>query len=173
MATVTIALYASVADTILSLNVNHEKSTQDKLSYFETRMWLVRSVIYGYYLSLVGWFVCFGFFGFVKFSRYSYIPFCYAVVGVVVMVIGTVYVHWARQSINLNSHHASTDDTRMTSDEVAVSISRPSNLTSLGFSVIFLGGFAYFAVNFFNFNDRQYEDVYLHAMCTCFMTSMW
>ena len=172
MVTVTVALYASVADTILSLNVNKEKTVQDKLNYFQARMWIVHSIIYGYYLSLVGWFVCFGFFGFVKYTRYSYVPFGYAVAGVIVMVIGTVYVHWARKSIDIDNPKVSST-TYLTSGEIAVSISRPSNLTSLGFSVIFLGGFAYFAINFFNFRDRPYENLYLHSMCICFMTSMW
>lgn len=130
------------------------------------------SVIYGYYASLVGWFVCFGFFGFVKFSRYSYIPFCYSVVGVGVMVLGTLYIHHARKSIDISNPRINAGKI-LTLEEVTSSISRPANLTSLGFSVIFLGGFAYFAVNFFDFNDRPHELVYLHAMCVCYVTSMW
>jgi hypothetical protein len=170
--TVTFALYASVADTMLSLNANHYNTITDKLHYFETRMWLVQSVIYGYYFSLVSWFACFGFTGFVKFGRDSYIPVVYAVIGVVVMVLGTGYVHYSRKSIDISNPHIKAKKI-YTTDEVNVSISRPANLTALGFSIIFLGGFAYDAVNIFDFNDRPHEDVYLHAMSVCFMTSMW
>ena len=170
--TVTTALYASVADTILSLNANQYNSVSDKLNYLESRLWIVQSVIYGYYFSLIGWFVCFGFFGFVKYNRDSYVPFWYAVVGVIVMVIGTIYVHNVRKGIGEDNPDLKTRKD-LTEDEVNVSINRPANLTSLGFSVIFLGGFSYFAINFFNFNDRPNEELYLHAMSLCFMTSMW
>lgn len=170
--TVTFALYASVADTVLTLNANHYNTTQAKLKYFQSRMWIVQSVIYGYYFSLIGWFVCFACFGFVKYGRESYVPLFYASIGIVVMVIGTIYIHYARKSIDLN-HPVIKSTKILTTEEVNVSISRPANLTSLGFSVIFLGGFAYFAVNFFDFNDREGEDLYLHAMCVTFMTSMW
>ena len=172
MTTVTFALYASVADTVLSLNANHYNTVADKLHYLESRIWIVQSVIYGYYFSLVGWFVCFGFFGYVKFGRDSNIPCIYAAIGILVMVCGTVYVHHARRCIDVESPQTNTMK-QLTEEEIAVSISRPANLTSLGFSVIFLGGFAYFAVNFFDFNDRPHEMVYLHAMCLCYMTSMW
>ena len=170
--TVTFALYSSVADTVLTLNANHYDTTTAKLHYFQSRMWMVQSVIYGYYFSLVGWFVCFAFFGLVKYNRVTYVPLVYAVIGVVVMIIGTAYVHFARKSIDLVNPQIKAKHF-LTTDEVNVSISRPANLTSLGFSVIFLGGFAYFAVNFFEFYDRKAEDAYLHAMSICFMTSMW
>jgi len=172
MTTVTFALYASVADTVLSLNANHYNTVASKLHYIESRMWIVQSVIYGYYFSLVGWFACFAFFGFVKFGRVSYVPLVYAIVGVIVMVIGTLYVHHARKSVDVENPRVNSSKF-LTTEEVAVSISRPANLTSLGFSVIFLGGFSYFAVNFFFFNDRPHEMVYLHAMCLCYTTSMW
>jgi len=144
MTTVTFALYASVADTVLSLNANHYNTVASKLHYIESRMWIVQSVIYGYYFSLVGWFACFAFFGFVKFGRVSYVPLVYAIVGVIVMVIGTLYVHHARKSVDVENPRVNSSKF-LTTEEVAVSISRPANLTSLGFSVIFLGGFSYFA----------------------------
>ena len=172
--TVTSSLYASAADTILTININRINTVRDKLNYLQSRIWIVQSVVYGYYFSLVGWFASFSQIGFVKYSQFSYIPMVYAVIGVVVFVLGTVYLHYARQHVTEGSSADDASPSKKSSSEDSNAIlSRPSNLTSLGFSVIFLGGFAYDMVNLFDFRDRKFEYRYLHGMCISFVTSMW
>ena len=161
-----------MADTMLSLKLNDCKTVHDKLNYLESRMWIVQSVIYGYYFTIVGWFFCLGFMGLVKYSRDTYIPFAYSGVGVTGIVIGTLYLHYARRSVDVETPKIRSKKI-LTMDEVNVSINHPANLTSLGFSMIFLGGVAFKAITFFDFRGRNYEYFYLNVMCLSFTTSMW
>lgn len=55
----------------------------------------------------------------------------------------------------------------------SVAMTRPSLMKNIGFSVLFLGGFAHSAVKSFDFNKRKLEIMYLHTMCLSFMVSMW
>jgi hypothetical protein len=137
---------------------------------------LCRSCTWYYYLSLIGWFVVFGLFGFVKFSRYSYVPFAYAITGIVVIICGIGYLSHVRHQVVRDIPVEATDAAVFRQhgrENVNFVINRHSILSSVAFAVIFLGGYAYFAICFFNFNDRRFELVYLHAMCISFMTSMW
>ena len=117
----------------------------------------------------MGWFIIFGQIGILKYSKNSAIGFWYAIAGLAGLVFGSFYLykHFPRNGENPS---VSDDPYR---DKTSVAANRPHVMSNVGFSVIFLGGFAYFCVLFFNFNDREFEFIYLHAMCLCFTTSMW
>mmetsp|Transcript_13950 Transcript_13950/g.20869 ORF Transcript_13950/g.20869 Transcript_13950/m.20869 type:complete len:580 (-) Transcript_13950:163-1902(-) len=173
MFTITFALLSAVQDTLLTLVVNYMTCVGARLRFIRSQWFLCHSCVWYYHISLLGWFVVFALFGIIKYSRRSYVPLIYASCGVFVVFSGTMYLSWIRKRIvsgGLTSHNSRNS---FAVDDESVSISRPALLSSIAFAVIFLGGFAYFAVNFFNFNDRKYEVLYLHAMSISFMISMW
>ena len=82
--TVCVGLVAALHDTILSVNANSlENSTQRSEFLRRTDGISYRCVLF-YQISIVGWFIVFGMFGFVKYSRISILPCVYAAAGVVV-----------------------------------------------------------------------------------------
>lgn len=177
MITITFALVAAVQDTLISLIVNYYQSAQARLVFIRSYWILCRSCTWYYYLSLIGWFVVFGLFGVVKFSHYSYAPFAYALSGIAMMVCGMGYLSNVRHQVARGHLPSEVSDEEVWKqhgrENVNNVINRHSLLSSIAFTVIFLGGYAYFAICFFNFNNRRFELVYLHAMSISFMTSMW
>ena len=169
---VTLAFVACVLDSILTQFTSDFRTSEYKVKFLQSQQLISNSCSILYNLTLFTWFWVFALIGLVKYNRVSYIPFSYAVVGMVGLLSGMLYL---RNKFNSSTTYDGGDKNEAGGvvDEQSVAVSRPSNLGGIAFSVIFLGGYAYYNVLFFNFRGRQHETAYLHAMSLCFMVSMW
>ena len=169
--TIALSFISAVQDTRLTQLAFDFRTSEYRLKFLKSQS-IVCSTCTGFYrFSLVGWFIITALFGKVKYNRDSTIPFWYTVAGLIGLAVGQAYLsyHYPKAKVNLTDPPPTTNN----HENSSVTLNRPNILSNVGFSVIFLGGFAYFAVNFFNFNDRENENLYLHSMCFCFMISMW
>ena len=137
-----------------------------------------------FYLALVGWYVVFGLFGFTKYTSVSYTPIIFASIGFVVTALGATHLNSAKVLVDLDISSRRLEvatagkDERREAASSSQCIARPALLNQIAFRVLFLGGFAYNAVNFFQLQPAgagvqyNYDACYLIFMSLCFALSL-
>merc|ERR1711991_770542 len=90
--TVTLSFIAAVQDSILTQLASNFRTNEYRLKFLKSQYLMVISCPLIYKFCLFTWLWVFGLIGLVKYSRNSYIPFAYALVGMAGLVIGKIYL---------------------------------------------------------------------------------
>ena len=168
---VTLAFVACVLDSILTQFASDFRTHEFRQKFLQSQQIISTSCTVLYNLTLFTWFWVYGLIGIVKYSRNSYIPTYYAIIGMVGLIFGFTYL---RQKFIMHTKTSNDDELDDgNTEQQSVALSRVTVLNTIAFSVIFLGGYAYYNVLFFNFRHRNYQVEYLHSMSLCFMVSIW
>lgn len=168
--TLVVGLSSAIIDSVQTMFCNEFLETSDRVEYLTSTKYLSYLVVYGYRLTLLGWFTVFSLFGFVKTREITYIPLIYSIIGLIASLIGEYYLKFKVEFVE-NSHN-DTELQKIDKQEADKLIKRPQLLLNIAYSIFFLGGFAYYGINFLVLQGRMGEMIYLHALCICFISSM-
>lgn len=174
LSTVVIGLCSAILDSIISLFCNEFPESFDRVEYLYTARYYSKLIVWGYKITLIGWFIIFSLFGFVKTQRVTYIPLSYSIIGLIIAFSGSQYLSKKYEFVKFAAiNNKIEDDSIIMTSVIEANLKRPTILSRLGFTIFFLGGFAYYAIDFFVFKDRIGEDIFLHSFSLCFITSVW
>lgn len=136
--TVVLGLSSAVLDSVQTIICNSLPSTKERLEYLEVTKNISKIIVYAYKLSLLGWFVVFALFGFVKFRKFNYIPMYYSIAGVIGSFIGSQYLHIKFEYVKALSIESTVQNDEKNSNNPA--LVRPKILSFLSSNILFLGG---------------------------------
>jgi hypothetical protein len=168
--TLIIGLSSAIIDSVQTMFCNEFPEPKDRVEYLSSTIYLSNIVVYGYRLTFLGWFTVFSLFGFVKTGEVTYIPLIYSIIGLLSSIIGAQYLSYKFRLVQNSNNDNETQ--KIDKQEAHKLIKRPQLLLTIAYSVFFLGGFAYYGVNFLVLQGRMGEMVYLHALCLCFISSI-
>ena len=168
---VTTSLLAAIFDSIVSFYSTIITSHRGRFMYLQRTRGIQILISVFFYVSLGGWFILFGMLGFTKFYTPSYIPVVFTVIFGLLTMAGRVYLESAYSvaSIDLECKEGNTESTLKRSFQHK---NKSSRLNAIAFKVLFLGGFAYNAVVFFQFQGLSVDNVYLTFMSATFCISL-
>ncbi len=153
---------------------------RDQLQLLTRCRGLISLVDLLFYAALSGWYAVFILFGFAKTDPNTYIPLGFAVVGICITVGGAIYMDQAtawilyvqKYILNSNADHPENVKENINDDVLAQYARRRESFNDICYQVLFLGGFAYNAVCFFQFQGLAFDKFYLSLMSMSFVCSL-
>lgn len=172
--TVTTSLLSAIFDSIISFYSMILKSHHARFMFLQRTRSIQIFITVLFYTSLLNWFIIFGILGFTKYNVVSYIPVSFAVIFGIITLAGGIYLE-SVYSVSFDLECKEDIDVQTKNQEKSSckhSKDKANRLNMIAYKLLFLGGFAYNAAIFFQFQGLVFDPIYLSLMSATFCCSL-
>ena len=169
---VTTSLLSAIFDSIISFYSTIITSHHGRFKYLQATRGIQILISVFFYVSLGGWFILFGILGFTKYHIVSYIPVVFTIVFGLLTMAGSIYLESVYSVLSIELGYKDNKIQTNVERSCQHNKDKATRLNAIAFKVLFLGGFAYNAVLFFQFQGLPFDNVYLTFMSATFCISL-
>jgi len=188
--TVILGLNAIIFDSFIAILVNDITCSVKRLLFMQHVSWITALVDAGYKISLVGWLVVFAFFGQIKLWDQSvkpaqyyavttwtpYITMISSILAGLITLVASLHMTCVYNEVFNGSYPDELNVPEGVDLTVTRELKRQGSMNALAAGVLFLGGFAFFATDFFkkvaDWQTAAMIDFYLTTLSLCFSASI-
>ena len=171
-------LTCAVLDSLLTGFTGQFGNNREKFLFLQYTKGIGRVIEICFYISMGSWYMLFALCGYCKFTSGTSLPAIFSAISVLLSFIGSTYMDSAFSWVNIGRWDSSAVDSLSAVDKEKLK-SRASLFSTSAYNVLFLGGFAYNCIIFFNFqldepakSYKVLEHIYVGMASACFGLSI-
>jgi len=171
-------LMCAVLDSLITGFTNQFVSRRESFLFLQFTKSLGRMTELCFYLGMGSWYALFAVCGYTKFTMATPLPAICSIIAVIISIMGSTYMDSAFSWVNVGRWSSKSVDALSEVDKLKLD-KRSGVFSTVSYNVLFLGGFAYNCIIFFNFQldqegtrYRSLEQAYVAITSACFALSI-
>ncbi len=171
-------LSCAVLDSLISGFTCQFDENREKFLFLQLTKGVGRVIELCFYIGMGSWYMLFAVCGYCKFTRSTSLPAIFSALSIFASIAGTTFMDATWSWVNIGRWDSSEVDALTAVDKLKLK-NRAGVFSTASYNVLFLGGFAYNCIIFFNFQldepakkFKVIEDVYVGLASACFGLSI-